>query len=68
MDITVLRPTPCPSDQAAGEAIERQSSTGEWLDPEGDDWLQQLYRELVGRPADQPQDGIAGSDPGHWFG
>jgi hypothetical protein len=54
-----------PAQDPAPESVGRAS---DWIDPEGDDWLAAIYRELttgvepgVSSPGSTP-------DPEHWFG
>jgi hypothetical protein len=68
MIVAVLEPEAhvesCPADQGFGpDSVGRAS---EWIDPEGDDWLAEIYRE-----AHEPA-GLALMDQApefvHWFG
>ena len=40
----------------------------EWIDPEGDDWFTQIYREVVHQQERERLNQIPSSDLGHWFG
>jgi hypothetical protein len=69
MNVAVLEPKPEPRGAISEpEPAGAQSIlASEWIDPEGDDWLSQIYHEL--RDLDgSAAVGNAQAEPIHWFG
>ena len=64
-----LEPTSAAAPEpAAGEiGLRPIGGHSEWIDPEGDDWLSSIYRELTQEPAPAARDDHA-PDPSYWFG
>jgi len=70
MNVAVLDPAARPAGVSAEcvSVVELPGTTGDWIDPEGDDWFAEIYRELtretgtsgVGEQLDPERD--------HWFG
>ena len=70
MNVAVLDPATRPAGVSAERAlaVDLPGTTGDWIDPEGDDWFAEIYRELtretgtsgVGEQLDPERD--------HWFG
>jgi hypothetical protein len=40
----------------------------DWIDPEGDDWLSAIYRELTQDPRRAPEPAQPTAELEHWFG
>jgi hypothetical protein len=67
MNVAVVEPASThDSASAPGDTgLETANSVSEWIDPEGDDWFSEIYRDLT-----QGNAGIAAKTPEleHWFG
>jgi len=67
MNVAVVEPV-SRRDSASGPRdtyLETANSVSEWIDPEGDDWFSEIYRDLT-----QAGVGAAARTPEleHWFG
>jgi hypothetical protein len=49
-------------------APESVGRTSDWIDPEGDDWLAAIYRELTSGLEPVASTPGFSPDPEHWFG
>ena len=68
MSVAVLEPTAVPTEPKVGPDAGRSvAAASDWIDPEGDDWLAAIYRELS-----QESVSALGLRPAteldHWFG
>ena len=70
MSVAVLEPTTVPAESKAGPNPGLSvSAASDWIDPEGDDWLSVIYRELAAEPDSAPVGGTAQAPQfEHWFG
>jgi len=70
MSVAVLEPTAVPTEPKVGPDAGRSvAAASDWIDPEGDDWLSVIYRELAAEPDSAPV-GVTAQAPQfeHWFG
>ena len=71
MNVAVLNPTARPAGVSAERvsAVELPGTTGEWIDPDGDDWFAEIYRELTRETGTSSVgEQIPAPECDHWFG
>lgn len=69
MNVAVLEPVASLSQTSVVREHEFDGlgQVSEWIDPEGDDWLAEIYHELAQESAPASPDRPA-SELDHWFG
>jgi hypothetical protein len=70
MNVTVLDPAARHAAVSAegASAVELPAGTGDWIDPEGDDWFAEIYRELTRETATASLGDQLDPERDHWFG
>jgi hypothetical protein len=70
MNVALLHP----AARLIGDPVEPElrhetaGPTSEWIDPEGDDWFSEIYRELAALDSGSTDASRSSTDLEHWFG